>query len=99
MPHARSLGGGLCELRFTCRGTAGRVPYYIVIPRRVITLTPFGTQRRAERREVARARQAMRASQQAGGTDGEPPPGPAAGQVPAGGPGRIRPRLRRGRPG
>jgi len=54
------------------RGGHGRlrVTYYIDTPRRVITLTTFRKQRQAERREVARARQAMRASQQAGGGDG-----------------------------
>jgi hypothetical protein len=70
MPHARPLGGGLCELRFTCEGTARRVTYYIDTPRKVITLTTFRKQRQAERREVTRARQAMRASQQKGGTNG-----------------------------
>jgi hypothetical protein len=70
MPHARALGGGLCELRFTCEGTARRVTYYIDVQRRIITLTTFRKQRQAERQEVARARQAMRASQQAGGSDG-----------------------------
>ena len=70
MPHARPPGRGLCELRFTCEGTARRVTYHIDTPRRVITLTTFRKQRQAERREVARARQAMRASQQAVGTDG-----------------------------
>jgi len=44
-----------------------RVTYYVDTPRKVITLTTFRKQRQAERREVARARQAMRASQQAGG--------------------------------
>ena len=70
MPHARLLGGGLCELRFTCEGTARRVTYYIDVQRRIITLTTFRKQRQNERQEVARARQAMRASQQAGGRDG-----------------------------
>ncbi len=70
MPHARPLGGGLFELRFTCEGTARRVTYYIDTRREVITLTAFRKQRQQERREVARARQAMRASQEAGGTDG-----------------------------
>ena len=46
-----------------------RVTYYVDTPRKVITLTTFRKQRQAERREVARARQAMRASQQAGGTN------------------------------
>jgi hypothetical protein len=70
MPHARPLGGGLSELRFTCEGTARRVTYYIDVRRRIIMLTTFRKQRQAERREVARAREAMRASQEAGGTDG-----------------------------
>jgi hypothetical protein len=46
------------------------VTYYIDARREVITLTTFRKQRQQERREVARARQAMRASQEAGGTDG-----------------------------
>lgn len=70
MPHARPLGGGLFELRFTCEGTARRVTYYMDVKRKIITLTTFRKQRQHERREVARARQAMRASQEAGGTDG-----------------------------
>jgi hypothetical protein len=61
---------GLCELRFTCEGTARRVTYYIDVQRRIITLTTFRKQRQNERQEVARARQAMRASQQAEGRDG-----------------------------
>ena len=70
MPHARPLGGGLFELRFTCEATARRVTYYVDVQRKIITLTTFRKQRQTERREVARARQAMRASQEAGGTDG-----------------------------
>jgi hypothetical protein len=70
MPHARPLGGGLHELRFTCEATARRVSYYIDAQRKIITLTTFRKQRQNERREMARARQAMRASKQAGGTDG-----------------------------
>ena len=46
-----------------------RVTYYVDTPRKVITLMTFRKQRQAERREVARARQAVRASQQAGGTN------------------------------
>ena len=60
----------MSELRFTCEGTARRVTYYIDTQRKIITLTTFRKQQQNERREVARARQAMRASQQAGGTDG-----------------------------
>jgi hypothetical protein len=70
MPHARPLGGSLFELRFTCEGTARRVTYYIDRPAKLITLTTFRKQRQNERREVVRARQAMQASQQAGGSDG-----------------------------
>jgi hypothetical protein len=70
MPHARPLGGGLYGLRFTCEGTARRVTYTIDVQRRIITLTTFCKQRQNERQEVARARQAMRASQQAGARDG-----------------------------
>jgi ribosome-binding protein aMBF1 (putative translation factor) len=55
MPHARPLGGGLCEPRFTCEGTARRVTYYIDVQRRIITLTTFRKQRQNERQEVARA--------------------------------------------
>jgi hypothetical protein len=46
------------------------VTYYIGTPRKVIILTTFRKQRQAERREVTRARQAMRASQQKGGSNG-----------------------------
>jgi hypothetical protein len=70
MPHARPRGGGLFELRFTCEGTARRVSYHIDAPRKAITLTTFRKQRHNKRRELAWARQALRASQQAGGTDG-----------------------------
>ena len=70
MPHARPLGGGLCELRFTCEGTARRVTYFIDTRAKVIPLTTFRMQRQNERREVARARPAMRAGQEAGDGDG-----------------------------
>jgi hypothetical protein len=70
MPHSRPLGGGLCELRFACEGTARRVTCYIDMQHRIITLTTFRKQRQNERREVTRARQAMRTSQQTGGSDG-----------------------------
>ncbi|HEY6278106.1 MAG TPA: type II toxin-antitoxin system RelE/ParE family toxin [Streptosporangiaceae bacterium] len=70
MPHARPLGGGLFELRFTCEGTARRVTYFIDTRAKVITLTTFRKQRQNERQEVARAKQALRASREAGGNDG-----------------------------
>lgn len=63
MPHSRPLGGGLCELRFTCEGTARRITYYLQPERMVITLTTFRKQRQNERREVTRARRAMAADQ------------------------------------
>jgi hypothetical protein len=65
MPHARPLGEGMHELRFTCEGTARRITYYFDPERLVITLTTFRKQRQNERREIARARRAMTASRQA----------------------------------
>ena len=59
MPHSRTLGAGLRELRFSCEGVARRVTYYIDPERKVITLTTFRKQRDNERREVERARRAM----------------------------------------
>jgi hypothetical protein len=56
MPHARPLGGGLFELRFTCEGTARRVTYFIDTRAKIITLTTLRKQRQNERREVAQAR-------------------------------------------
>lgn len=70
MPVARPLSGGLFELRFACEGTARRVTYHIDARAKVIMLTTFRKQRQNERREVARAKQAMRDSQEAGGSDG-----------------------------
>jgi putative component of toxin-antitoxin plasmid stabilization module len=68
--ESRPVGGGLFELRFTCEGTARRVTYFIHTQTKVIALTTFRKQRQNERREVARARQAMRAGQETGGSDG-----------------------------
>ena len=56
MPHARPLGGGLCELRFTSEGTARRVTYFIDTQAKVITLTTFRKQRQNEKAEIERAR-------------------------------------------
>ena len=70
MPHARPLGDGLFELRFTCEGTARRVTYYTGTQRNVITLTTFRKQRQNEQREVSRARRAMQVSREAGDDDG-----------------------------
>jgi hypothetical protein len=66
MPHSRPLDRGLFELRFNCEGTARRITYYFDPRRRVITLTTFRKQRQREEREVARARRAMRTSQDRG---------------------------------
>jgi phage-related protein len=70
MPHARPLGDGLFEVRFTCEGTARRVTYYIDTQRNVIMLTTFRKQRQNEQREVSRARRAMQVSREAGDDDG-----------------------------
>jgi len=70
MPHARPLGDGRFEVRFTCEGTARRVTYYIDTQRNVIMLTTFRKQRQNEQREVSRARRAMQVSREAGDDDG-----------------------------
>jgi phage-related protein len=60
MPHSRSLGDDLYELRFTCERVARRITYTFQAKRRVVTLTTFRKQRDNERREVARARAVLR---------------------------------------
>lgn len=60
MPHARGLGEGLRELRFTCEGVARRITYTLEPERRVIMLTTFRKQRQNETREITRARNAMK---------------------------------------
>lgn len=64
MPHSRSLGDGLFELRFSCERVHRRITYYFDPPRRAITLTTFRKQQRAEQREVSRAHRAMKTSQE-----------------------------------
>lgn len=59
MPHSRSLGQGLYELRFTCENTARRLTYVFEPDRQAITLTTFRKQRSNERAEVLRARRAQ----------------------------------------
>lgn len=59
MPHARSLSGGLYELRFTCEGVARRITYVLDPDRHAVTLTTFRKQRNNERGEVLRARRAQ----------------------------------------
>ncbi len=61
MPHSRSLGGGLFELRFDLDKVAQRITFYFTLDRRIILLTVFRKQRSNERFEVERARRAMQA--------------------------------------
>lgn len=60
MPHSRSLGDGLFELRFSIsQGTvAQRITYTFQLEKRIITLTAFRKTKNNERREVDRARSA-----------------------------------------
>lgn len=58
MPFSRSLGDGLCELRFTLGPTARRITYRFTKDGRIILLTTFRKQRTNERNEIARARRA-----------------------------------------
>lgn len=59
MPHARSLGSGLRELRFHLRDEHRRITFWISPDRRIVLLTTFRKQRQNERREVDRARAAL----------------------------------------
>lgn len=59
-PHTKQLDGKLRELRFYLGGQATRVTYWIALARRVILLTVFVKTTRQERREIDRARKAMR---------------------------------------
>jgi hypothetical protein len=61
MPASRALSDGLFELRFDLARTARRITYYFASGpgRRIVLLTTFRKQRRNERAEVQRARQAM----------------------------------------
>ncbi|MGO1316644.1 MAG: type II toxin-antitoxin system RelE/ParE family toxin [Cellulomonadaceae bacterium] len=58
MPHSRSLGDGLYELRFSCENVVRRITYVFDTHRRAVTLTTFHKQRRNERAEILRARRA-----------------------------------------
>lgn len=60
MPHSRSLGEGLFELRFACEGVDRRITYAFEPRRHVITLTTFRKQRNNEAREVRRARKNLK---------------------------------------
>jgi hypothetical protein len=60
MPHSRSLGSGLFELRFDLGRLAQRVTFFYPGGRRIVLLTVFRKQRSNERLEVERGRVAMR---------------------------------------
>ena len=55
MPHSRSLGDGLYELRFDLGTVSWRITYFFTKPRRIVLLTVFRKQRNNERHEVNRA--------------------------------------------
>ena len=59
-PHSRQLDGKLWELRFYLGGRATLVTYWIAPDRRIILLTVFVKTRRRERRQVERAKRAMK---------------------------------------
>ena len=59
MPHSKSLGEGLFELRFYLDRVAQRITYFFAGERRIVLLTEFHKQRMSEQGEVARARTAM----------------------------------------
>ncbi|MDR1431555.1 MAG: type II toxin-antitoxin system RelE/ParE family toxin [Propionibacteriaceae bacterium] len=60
MPHSRSLGRGLFELRFAIARAAieQRITYTFDLGRMVVTLTTFRKTKDNEAREVSRARKA-----------------------------------------
>lgn len=58
-PVSRPLGRGLFELRLDVGRVARRITFYFAQERRIVLLTTFRKQRRNERSEVRRARQAM----------------------------------------
>lgn len=60
MPHSKSLGDGLFELRFSIQQAtiAKRITYTFQPQQRIITLTTFRKTKNNERQEVTRARQA-----------------------------------------
>jgi phage-related protein len=59
MPHSRSLGEGLFEIRFDLDRSAHRITYFFPGDDRIVLLTEFRKQRMNERTEVQRARRAM----------------------------------------
>lgn len=69
MPHSRSLGDGLYELRFSGQNVNRRITYVFEPDRQAVTLTTFRKQRQNERGEVLRARRAQAARKATGSTD------------------------------
>lgn len=61
MPHARSLGEGLAELRFDMSRRSLRITYWHRPDGVIVLLTVFHKQRDNEVREVNRARRALEA--------------------------------------
>ncbi len=59
-PHTKQLDGKLRELRFHLRGRPTRITYWIAPGRRIVLLTVFTKSKRNERREIERARKAMK---------------------------------------
>lgn len=59
MPHSRSLGDGLLELRFDMARRSWRITYWQRPDGVIVLLTVFHKQRTNETREVARARRAL----------------------------------------
>jgi phage-related protein len=59
-PHARHLGGGVRELRFSIghNRDAIRISYWLAPGRRIVLLTVFRKTRQREEAEVARAKRA-----------------------------------------
>jgi putative component of toxin-antitoxin plasmid stabilization module len=68
MPHSKSLGDGLFELRFALGPNIQRITFFFPGDGRIVLLTAFHKQRSNERLEVDRARLAMRRCVQEGHT-------------------------------
>ena len=59
MPHSRSLGSGLVELRFDLGRSSWRITFFFPGEDRIVLLTVFRKQRMTETAELERARRAM----------------------------------------
>lgn len=65
MPLSKQMGGGVCELRFTCQGVPRRIAYTLDPDREAVTLITLCRRRRNERAQILRARRAEAASRAA----------------------------------